>query len=196
MIGPNMVLISPIQPQLFPSLLVISPILPMISHQKTHHQGEVLARSWASRPSLHQAPGPCVAIWEPLVKLSGYAAVPSRSGNLAKLWRFCYKYETIILYIMHTYIDIYKASSKFAVPRNDRRQFSESPTVLQGFGNLRFWYRFFVSPLWFFIVLCNPAFGMITSRLLSWTQISNIPHIAIEAEIDQAGNSENLVVSS
>ena len=34
-----------------------------------------------------------------------------------------------------------------------------------------------VSPLSFCRVLCNPAFGTITSRLPSWTQILNIPHI-------------------
>ena len=33
------------------------------------------------------------------------------------------------------------------------------------------------SPLSFCRVLCNPAFGMITSRLPSWTQILKIPHI-------------------
>ncbi len=40
-----------------------------------------------------------------------------------------------------------------------------------------FWYRFFVSPLSFYMVWCNPEFGVITSRLLSWTQILSTPHI-------------------
>ena len=40
-----------------------------------------------------------------------------------------------------------------------------------------FWYCSFVSLPSFCMVSCNPAFGMITSRLLSWTQILNFPHM-------------------
>ena len=51
------------------------------------------------------------------------------------------------------------------------------PYRFGGFGNLGFWYCSFVSLPSFCMVLCNPAFGMITSRLLSWTQILNFPRM-------------------
>ena len=76
---------------------------------------------------------------------------------------------------VHTCSNICEVSSKFAVCRSNYRQFSDpllfcrvcQSSVLDGFGT-----GFCESPL-FCVILCNPAFDMITSRLPSehkfWT---------------------------
>lgn len=59
------------------------------------------------------------------------------------------------IYIYTIYIYTYEVSSKVVVCRNNHRQFCESPVVLQGFGNLRLWYRFLSIVLHGFVQLSN-----------------------------------------
>ena len=71
--------------------------------------------------------------------------------------------------------------TKWLQTKNKSKHNAPAPVPMK--LQLRLWcimvfrYRFFVSPLSFYMVWCNPAFGMITSNILSSTQILTKPHI-------------------